>query len=106
MSTCGPAARAPAFAETHWVFNSGAPGAGMYLCDAPGASRARFPMGRGQEHGPFFAVDPLTHRPRMRANGAVEYPWHGWQGGQDDQPGEAYDFVAAFETNPDFALVT
>lgn len=101
-----PSAAAPAFAETHWVFNRGAAGAGMYLCDAPGAPRTRLPMRRGQEHGPFFAVDAATQRPKLRPNGAVEYPWHGWQGGTDDQAGEAYDFVAAFETNPEFALVT
>lgn len=101
-----PSPTAPAFAEVHWVFNCGAAGAGMYLCDAPGGPRTRFPMRRGQEHGPFFAVDRNAQHPAMRPNGAVEYPWHGWQGGQDEQPGEAYDFVAAFETNPEFAFVT
>ena len=101
-----PSPEAPAFAETHWVFNNGAPGAGMYLCDEPGAPRRRFPMCRGQEHGPFFAIDETTRRPRMRPNGAVEYPWHGWQGGQDNDPAEAFDFVAAFETNPEHVLVT
>ena len=101
-----PSPAAPAFAEAHWVFNAGATGAGMYLCDEPGAPRKRFPMCRGQEHGPFFAIDASTRRPRMRPNGAVEYPWHGWQGGQDNDPAQAFDFVAAFETNPEFALVT
>lgn len=98
-----PSPQAPAFAEAHWVFNSGAPGAGMYLCDQPGAPRTRFPMRRGQEHGPFFATDPSTGRPALRPNGAVEYPWHGWQAGGDDGTGQAFDFVAAFETYPDFA---
>ena len=101
-----PSPEAPAFAETHWVFNSGATGAGMYLCDEPGAPRTRFPMCRGQEHGPFFAVDEAARRPRLRPNGAVEYPWHGWQGGQDNDPAQAFDFVAAFETNPEFVSVT
>ena len=100
-----PSPEAPAFAETHWVFNNGAPGAGMYLCDEPGAPRRRFPMRRGQEHGPFFAIDESTGRPGMRANGAVEYPWHGWQGGQDNDAAQAFDFVAAFETNPEFVRV-
>ena len=97
-----PSPAAPAFAEAHWVFNSGAPGAGMYLCDEPGAPRTRFPMRRGQEHGPFFAIDSSTGRPALRPNGAVEYPWHGWQAGDDDGSGQAFDFVAAFETYPDF----
>ena len=100
-----PTPTSPAFAEAHWVFNIGAAGAGMYLCDAPGAEKKRFPMHRGQEHGPFFATDQFTRRPMLRANGAVEYPWHGWQGGRDDSQKEAYDFVAAFETNPEFVLV-
>ena len=100
-----PSPAAPAFAEAHWVFNRGAPGAGMYLCDEPGAPRTRFPMRRGQEHGPFFATDPNTGRPALRPNGAVEYPWHGWQAGDDDGTGPAFDFVAAFETYPDFVAV-
>ena len=100
-----PSPASPAFAETHWVFNIGAEGAGMYLCDAPGGPKQRFPMRRGQEHGPFFAIDPGTGRPVLRANGAVEYPWHGWQGGQDGSEERAYDFVAAFETNPEVMLV-
>ena len=100
-----PSPAAPAFAEAHWVFNSGARGAGMYLCDEPGAPRTRFPMRRGQEHGPFFAIDPGTGRPALRPNGAVEYPWHGWQAGDDDGTGQAFDFVAAFETYPDFVAV-
>ena len=97
-----PSPAAPAFAEVHWVFNSGAPGAGMYLCDEPGAPRTRFPMRRGQEHGPFFAIDSHAGHPVLRPNGAVEYPWHGWQAGDDDGTGQAFDFVAAFETYPDF----
>ena len=100
-----PSPQAPAFAEAHWVFNRGAPGAGMYLCDEPGAPRTRFPMRRGQEHGPFFVTDPSTGRPALSPNGAVEYPWHGWQAGDDDGTGQAFDFVAAFETYPDFVAV-
>lgn len=97
-----PSPAAPAFAEAHWVFNAGAPGAGMYLCDEPDAPKTRFPMRRGQEHGPFFAIDPASGHPALRPNGAVEYPWHGWQAGDDDGTGQAFDFVAAFETYPDF----
>ena len=99
-----PSPTAPAFAEAHWVFNRCAPGAGMYLCDEPGAPRTRLPMRRGQEHGPFFAVDAATGRPMLRPNGAVEYPWHGWQAGGDDGAGQSFDFVAAFETYPGFVL--
>ena len=100
-----PSPAAPAFAEAHWVFNSGAQGAGMYLCDEPGGPRTHLPMRRGQEHGPFFATDPNTGRPVLRPNGAVEYPWHGWRAGNDDGTGQAFDFVAAFETYPDFVAV-
>ena len=100
-----PSPAAPAFAEAHWVFNSGAPGAGMYLCDEPGGPRTHLPMRRGQEHGPFFATYPNTGRPVLRPNGAVEYPWHGWRAGNDDGTGQAFDFVAAFETYPDFVAV-
>ena len=39
----------------------------------------------------------------LRENGAVMYGWHGWQGGTDGLPDHAYDFVAAFEINPNFA---
>ena len=38
-------------------------------------------------------------------NGAVKYPWHGWQSGNDDQDLQSYDFVAAFEIIPEYALI-
>ena len=41
--------------------------------------------------------------PKLKANGAVDYPWHGWQAGTDDDSRQAYDFVAAFEINPRYA---
>ncbi len=94
-----PSPEAPAFAETHWVFYNGSGRGGMYGCDEPGAPRTRYPMQTGQEHGPFFAVDERG-APRLRDNGAVEYPWHGWESGEDDRAEQAFDFVAAFETNP------
>jgi hypothetical protein len=99
-----PAPDAPAFAEVHWVMNNGTGSGGMYRCDAPGGSRTRTPMLRGTEHGPFFRTD-AEGRPVLRANGAVDYPWHGWQAGADDRAGQAYDFVCAFEINPDFVQI-
>ena len=39
----------------------------------------------------------------LRENGAVMYGWHGWEAGVDLLPDQAYDFVFAFEINPDFA---
>ena len=36
---------------------------------------------------------------------ACLYLGHGWQGGEDGDSRKAYDFVAAFEINPDFALI-
>lgn len=101
-----PSPRAPAFAEVHWVFNNGTGDGAMYECDAPGEPRTRLVMQRGEEHGPFFGIDPTTSMPQLRDNGAVEYGFHGWQGGTDDSPAQAFDFVAAFEINPDYALVT
>lgn len=102
-----PSPLAPAFAEVHWVFSNGTGNGGMYECDAPGAqTRERHPMQRGEEHGPFFVTDPTTGRPKLRDNGAVEYPWHGWQAGTDGEHGQAFDFVAAFEISPLFTDVT
>ena len=101
-----PSPLAPAFAEVHWVLNNGTGHGGMYRCDSPDATtRERFPMRRGQEHGPFFDFDPGTREPKLRENGAVSYPWHGWEAGDDHKPGQAYDFVAAFEINPRYAKV-
>ena len=97
-----PSEMAPAFTEVHWVLSAAAADSGMYrAADASGAERQRFPMQLGDEHGPFYDRDS-TGRPLFRENGAVQYPWHGWQGGDDGQAGQAYDFVAAFEINPDF----
>ena len=97
-----PSAMAPAFAEVHWVLAAGTASSGMYETPEPGSpERTRHPMGLGDEHGPFYDRD-AEGRPMLRENGAVQYPWHGWQGGEDDQPGQAYDFVVAFEINPDF----
>ena len=96
-----PSPLAPAFAEVHWVFSNGTDSGGMYECEAPGAlTRERYPMQRGEEHGPFFVSDPATGMAMLRENGAVEYPWHGWQAGTDGDEGQAFDFVAAFELNP------
>jgi hypothetical protein len=98
-----PSPLSPAFAEVHWVFNNGTHKGGMYGCEGPEAPHSEdYPMQRGDEHGAFFVVDAATGKPSLRPNGAVEYPWHGWEAGTDDQPGQAYDVVAAFETNPDY----
>ncbi|MBH79158.1 MAG: hypothetical protein CMQ49_01445 [Gammaproteobacteria bacterium] len=98
---------APAFAEVHWVFNNGTGRGGMYGADAPDAPHSNdYPMQRGDEHGSFFHVDPETGKPQHLDNGAVAYPWHGWEAGRDDEPGQAYDVVAAFETNPDYVRIS
>ena len=74
----------------------------MYEISEPGAEkRVRHPMQLGDEHGPFYDRN-ASGRPVFRDNGAVQYPWHGWQGGNDEQSGQSYDFVAAFEINPDY----
>ncbi len=100
-----PSSHAPAFAETHFVFNNGTGAGGMYRCAEPGAEREMMVMQRGEEHGPLWAVDPETGMPARRPNGAVEYGWHGWKAGTNGHAEQAYDFVAAFEINPDLAPV-
>ena len=102
-----PSPLAPAFTEVHLTICNGTGKGGMYECDEPGApERSRMPVQAGFEHGPFFEFDPDTGAPVMRENGAVEYPWHGWEAGTDDRPGQAYDVVAAFETAPQYTKVT
>ena len=98
-----PHPKAPAFAEVHWVFNNGTGRGGMYECDEVGGPRATYVMQGGEEHGPFWRIDPDSGMPTRRDNGAVEYGWHGWKAGTDDDPSQAFDFVAAFEINPDYA---
>ena len=101
-----PAIAAPAFAEVHWVFQNGTGRGAMYECQAIGAGeRVLTPLHRGQEHGPFWVSDPATGLPQRKANGALQYGFHGWQAGDDDSPGQSYDFVSAFEFNPDYAKV-
>lgn len=101
-----PAIVGPAFAEVHWVFQNGTGRGAMYECDAVGSpNRTRISLQRGQEHGPFWAVDPETRLPSRRTNGALQYPFHGWQAGSDDASGQSYDLVAAFEFNPEYARV-
>lgn len=95
-----PSAMNPAFAEVHWVLAASTDNSGMYRTDEPGAAQRRlYPMGLGDEHGAFYDRD-ADGRPQLRDNGAVAYPWHGWQGGQDDEPVQRYDFVLAFEIDP------
>ena len=97
-----PSPMAPAFAEVHWVLASGTQAGGMYETPGPGSGeRTLHPMILGQEHGPFYDRD-IQGLPIFRKNGTVQYPWHGWQGGQDDSPGQRYDYVWAFEINPDY----
>ena len=99
-----PSEDAPAFAEVHWVLNNSTGSGGMYETPEPGAARRkRYPMQRGEEHGPFFYHE--NGRPRLLANGAVDYPWHGWQAGNDGAESQAYDFVAAFEINPAYCRI-
>ena len=53
-----PSPVAPAFAEVHWVLNNGTGKGGMYTTAEPGhAERTRYPIQRGEEHGPFFYHD-------------------------------------------------
>lgn len=101
-----PGPTSPAFAEVHWVVHNGTGSGGMYETPEPGApNRDRWPMQQGEEHGPFFFFDPATGKPQLRENGAVDYPWHGWEAGTDSVPGQAYDVVAAFEITAPFADV-
>ena len=101
-----PSEQAPAFAEVHQVLNNGTGQGGMYQTPEPGAAeRTRLPMQRGDEHGPFFLFDKTTGRPKLRDNGAVEYPWHGWAAGDDAAPGQSYDLVCAYEITAPYCFV-
>ncbi|MEK9821049.1 MAG: hypothetical protein VW840_02685 [Gammaproteobacteria bacterium] len=97
-----PSPQSPVFAEVHWVLAAGTTAGGMYTTPEPGATeRKLYPMGLGDEHGPFYDLDDKG-MPVMRPNGAVSYPWHGWRGGTDDAREQAYDYVWAFEISPAF----
>ena len=97
-----PSPSNPAFTEVHWVLAASTDNSGMYQTPTPDSDeRVAYVMGFGDEHGPFYDRDAAGY-PLKRQNGAVQYPWHGWQGGTDDSSSEAYDVVAAFESNPDF----
>jgi Aldos-2-ulose dehydratase/isomerase (AUDH) Cupin domain len=101
-----PSEVSPAFAEVHQVLNNGTGKGGMYRTAEPGApTRTRLPMQRGDEHGPFFMIEVSTGLARLRENGAVEYPWHGWEAGNDDLPGQRYDLVAAYEITAPYSKV-
>lgn len=101
-----PSRTSPAFAEVHWVVSNGTGSGGMYETAEPGApERSRMPVPEGFEHGPFFEFD-TTGAPILRENGAVTYPWHGWQGGDDGKAGQAYDLVIPFEITVPYARVT
>ena len=101
-----PGPHSPAFAEVHWVLCNGSGSGGMYETAAPGAAeRERYPVQQGHEHGPFFAFDPATGLPGRRANGAVDYPWHGRHAGPATAAGPSYDVVVAFEITAPYARV-
>ena len=101
-----PGPTSPAFAEVHLVLQNGTGTGGMYVTSEPEApTRVRYPMQQGEEHGPFFEFDPTTGSPRHQPNGAVAYPWHGWEAGTDGLAGQAYDVVAAFEITARYARV-
>ena len=101
-----PSPLAPAFAEVHWTIVNGTGAGGMYETPEPGSpERSRMPVLAGEEHGPFF-VYHADGSPVLSDNGAVEYPWHGWQAGENGEAGQSYDVVAAFETAPSFSRVT
>lgn len=99
-----PSLAGPAFAEVHLVLNNGSGTAGMYKTHGPDSdARDVHVMKRGDEHGPFF--EHQAGKPVLLDNGAVKYPWHGWQSGNDDQDVQSYDLVAAFEISPDYVLL-
>jgi hypothetical protein len=98
-----PTADNPAFVETHWVFNNGTGYGGMYSCNAEGGDRRSIIIQRGEEHGPFFHVDPIGRAVVKRGDGSILYDLHGWQAGRDNSPQQSYDMVGAFELNPDYA---
>ena len=100
-----PDANSPAFAEVHQVLYNGTGHGGMYGTPEPGAqTRSRLPLQPGEEHGPFFVID-ANGKAKLRENGAVEYPWHGWEAGNDAAPGQSYDLVCAYEITAPYSFV-
>ncbi len=99
-----PSELGPAFAEVHLVLNNGTGTAGMYESEGPDSDHRRMHvMNRGDEHGPFFEHQKGV--PVMLENGAIKYPWHGWQSGYSEAGLQAYDLVAAFEISPGYAVI-
>jgi hypothetical protein len=99
-----PSPAGPAFVEVHLVLNNGTGTAGMYETQDPDSdARNVHVMKRGDEHGPFF--EHRAGKPVLLDNGAVKYPWHGWQSGNDDKDVQSYDLVAAFEISPEYVLI-
>lgn len=94
----------PAFVETHWVFNNGTGSGGIYGVEAENR-RKKIPLQRGEEHGPFFRIDAKSRAILTRDNGSIFYDPHGWQAGTNDEPGQYYDFVGAYELNPRYAKI-
>jgi len=104
-----PSALSPAFAEVHLVLNTGGSESGMYISSNPddstgtGEARQYIPMRPGEEHGPFF--DHADGAPLLTENGAISYPWHGWESRGKARGVSAYDYVVAFEIYPEFARI-
>ncbi len=99
-----PSPTARVFTETHFVLNNGTGNGGMYACSGDDIhDRSLRTMQRGEDHGPYWAVDSETGMPLLRENGSIDYGFHGWQAGNDEDEGQAYDLVAAFELNPDYS---
>ena len=102
-----PSVSAPAFCEIHEGMFNGTGEGGMV--DHQGNL---YVVREGNEHGPFWKIDPQTGRPVLRENGAVWYEPHKWQAGgtpEDAATGKGqfrkFDIWTAFEIAPEFAVV-
>jgi len=94
-----PSKSAPAFCEIHFGMFNGTGQGGMV------DSEVNLPLLEGDEHGPFWKINPTTGEPVLRDNGAVYYDIHRWQAGQDKKQSQAFDVWAAFEIAPSQAII-
>ncbi|MFA4992045.1 MAG: mannose-6-phosphate isomerase, class I, partial [Candidatus Omnitrophota bacterium] len=95
-----PTTAAPTYCEVHLGLFNGTGNGGMV--DENGDS---YIIGRGDEHGPFWKIDAATGKPVFRDSTAVWYEDHKWQAGGDKVAAKNFDIWAAFEMNPDFAVI-
>jgi hypothetical protein len=101
-----PTKNSPTFCEIHLGLFNGTGEGGMV--DGKDETEQHYTVKKGDEHGPFWKIDPITGKPVLRANCAVYYDDHRWNAGGKrvtNAQDEAFDIWAVFEIAPEFAVV-